>query len=126
MPAKKSKKQLQQEQKAKQEKIRRIAQLKQSISNTKLFGVAQDVPDYSPTYDAPRYADDVTRTIKSNAAHSNVVTNSATLEGEMLERELVAQAEAKRKSKRVAPLYNKGAYQYLTDDTDPTTIGRKL
>jgi hypothetical protein len=27
------------------------------------------------------------------------------------------------KSKRVAIAYNKGGYQYLTDDTDPTTLG---
>lgn len=27
------------------------------------------------------------------------------------------------KSKRVAIVYNKGGYQYLTDDTDPTTLG---
>ena len=27
------------------------------------------------------------------------------------------------KSKRIAIAYNKGAYQYVTDDTDPKTIG---
>jgi hypothetical protein len=27
------------------------------------------------------------------------------------------------KSKRVAIVYNKGGYQYLTDETDPTTLG---
>jgi hypothetical protein len=27
------------------------------------------------------------------------------------------------KSKRVSIVYNKGGYQYLTDDTDPTTLG---
>ena len=29
------------------------------------------------------------------------------------------------KSKRLAPAYNKGAVQYVSDDTDPKTIGRK-
>lgn len=29
------------------------------------------------------------------------------------------------KSRRIAPAYNKGAHQYITNDTDPTTIGRK-
>ena len=29
------------------------------------------------------------------------------------------------KSRRIAPPYSKGAAQYLTDDTDPTDIGRK-
>ncbi len=29
------------------------------------------------------------------------------------------------KSKRIAPAYNKGAAQYLSDEIDPKTIGRK-
>jgi hypothetical protein len=29
------------------------------------------------------------------------------------------------KSKRLAPAYNKGAVQYVSDETDPKTIGRK-
>lgn len=29
------------------------------------------------------------------------------------------------KSKRIAIAYNKGAYQYVTDDTDAKTIGKK-
>lgn len=29
------------------------------------------------------------------------------------------------KSKRIAIAYNKGSYQYITDGTDPKTIGRK-
>ena len=35
-------------------------------------------------------------------------------------------AEIERKKTRVAPAYNKGAVQYLTDGTDPATIGRKI
>lgn len=42
------------------------------------------------------------------------------------EREREAQVEIARKKKRVAPLYNKGGYQYLGDDVDPTTIGKKI
>jgi len=34
--------------------------------------------------------------------------------------------EIERKAKRVAPAYNKGAIQYITDETDPTTLGRKI
>lgn len=34
--------------------------------------------------------------------------------------------EIERKKTRVASAYNKGAIQYLTDDTDPATIGRKI
>lgn len=45
-------------------------------------------------------------------------------EGEMKEREQKAQVESERKKKRVAITCNKGAYQYIGDDVDPTTIGR--
>ncbi len=34
--------------------------------------------------------------------------------------------EIERKKTRVAPAYNKGAVQYLTEGTDPATIGRKI
>lgn len=35
-------------------------------------------------------------------------------------------AEIERKKSRLAPAYNKGAVQYITDETDPRFIGRKL
>lgn len=35
-------------------------------------------------------------------------------------------AEILRKAASIAPAYNKGAYQYITDGTDPTTLGRKI
>lgn len=34
--------------------------------------------------------------------------------------------EIERKKTRIAPAYNKGAVQYLTEGTDPATIGRKI
>lgn len=34
--------------------------------------------------------------------------------------------EAERKKSRVAPLWNKGGVMYITDDQDPTTLGRKV
>ena len=34
--------------------------------------------------------------------------------------------EIERKKTRVAPAFNKGAVQYLTEGTDPTTTGRKI
>jgi len=43
----------------------------------------------------------------------------------MAHRESAAQEEVEAKKKRIAPLYNKGAYQYLTEGTDPKDIGRK-
>lgn len=42
------------------------------------------------------------------------------------EREAEAQKEIERKKLRVAPLWNKGGYMYITDETDPTTLGRKV
>lgn len=48
------------------------------------------------------------------------------LEGTMLEREQLAQQEIEKKKQRTAPLYNKGPVQYITDDTDLTTLGRKV
>jgi hypothetical protein len=34
--------------------------------------------------------------------------------------------EIERKKTRIAPAYNKGAVQYISDGTDPTTLGRKI
>jgi len=34
--------------------------------------------------------------------------------------------EIERKKGRIAPAFSKGALTYITDETDPTTIGRKL
>jgi len=40
-------------------------------------------------------------------------------------REAEAQKEIKAKKRRVAVLYNKGGYQYVSDETDLTTLGSK-
>lgn len=44
--------------------------------------------------------------------------------GDMERREREAQKEIERKKKRIAPAYNKGAYQYITDETNPTDLGK--
>lgn len=44
---------------------------------------------------------------------------------ELADRERKAVAAAKRKATRVAPLYNKGGYQFLGDSDDLTGVGRK-
>lgn len=41
-------------------------------------------------------------------------------ESEAVQREIIA------KSKRLAPQFNKGAVQYITDEADLTTLGRKI
>lgn len=46
-------------------------------------------------------------------------------DGEMGLRELKAQMELERKKKQVAPAYSKGAYQFISDETDLTDLGRK-
>jgi predicted nucleic acid-binding Zn-ribbon protein len=38
--------------------------------------------------------------------------------------ELEAQKQTRAKSKRLAPIFNKGSYQYITEGTDPKTLGR--
>lgn len=38
----------------------------------------------------------------------------------------LAYEKAVEKSKRVGSLYNKGGLQYITDDEDLTTIGKKV
>lgn len=42
------------------------------------------------------------------------------------EREAAAQIEINKKKNRVGPLYPKGGYQYMTDDTDTTTLSGKV
>lgn len=34
--------------------------------------------------------------------------------------------EIERKKKRVAPIWNKGGVMYITEGTDPSTLGRKI
>lgn len=48
------------------------------------------------------------------------------LSPEMQQREKVAQEQTTKLKKRVAPLYNKGPVQYITDGTDLTTLGKKV
>jgi hypothetical protein len=61
--------------------------------------------------------------------HPNLHTPQLRYEDEeMMKRETAAQEEKKRKSKMVAPLYNKGGYQYV-GDAPPEIIknlGRKV
>lgn len=44
--------------------------------------------------------------------------------GEMEERENKAIEEAERKAKQVAPIYNKGAYQYISNRENAKDIGK--
>jgi hypothetical protein len=46
-------------------------------------------------------------------------------DGELAVREAVAQEEIARKAKCVAPLYSKGAYQYVSTEEQAKWVGRK-
>lgn len=54
------------------------------------------------------------------------LVNRKELNKEMQIRENIAQKEIALKKQRVAPLYNKGGYQYISDGEDLTTIGKKI
>ena len=62
---------------------------------------------------------------------TSIGSNDATLKRSVMDpRELAkerpeVQAATLSKSQRIAPLYNKGGYQYVSDDIDITTIGSK-
>lgn len=126
MAIKKTKAQKNRERLEQQQKDSQLLRLKKQIAGIKLFGVSDDAPDYRPAHN-PRYHDDSTKQITSNRERGTIVVcERAELSPEMQERERLAQIEKARKAKRVAPAYSKGAYQYITDDTDPKTLGRKL
>jgi hypothetical protein len=44
----------------------------------------------------------------------------------MRKREEIAQKEVDEKRLRIAPPYSKGAYQYITDLKDLSTLGKKV
>ncbi len=45
---------------------------------------------------------------------------------ELERREELAQQKVAEKAKRVAPAFNKGGYQFISDGEDLTTLGRKV
>jgi hypothetical protein len=78
-----------------------------------------------PTYDytrfRPGYVSHPSLASTSCATGRNSVMDPVSLAKEAPEvREAII-----AKSKRIAIAYSKGAYQYVTDDTDAKTIGRK-
>jgi len=58
-------------------------------------------------------------------AHHTYKKRDERYTGELAERERLAQEELERKKTRVAPAYSKGAYQYISDETDLSDLGRK-
>ena len=62
------------------------------------------------------------------AADGTLLTYAKSFTAKRTDREETAETikEIERKKTRVAPAYNKGATQYITDGADPTTLGRKI
>lgn len=59
------------------------------------------------------------------ATHDPINPMPVKYEGEMADREAAAQDEIKRKSKTVAPAYNKGPLQPVTSKEQAKWVGRK-
>lgn len=80
------------------------------------------VPLYSGR--PPRPGSEVIMQAKSLDTNASFTTKHSVMDAAMLAREPEHVREAIiAKSKRIAIAYNKGAYQYVTDETDPKTIG---
>jgi hypothetical protein len=69
---------------------------------------------------------DALRSTPSLTSKLGIVSKPSIMDPMTLAKERPEVAEAIiQKSKRLAPAYSKGAYQYVTDGTDPADLGRK-
>ena len=82
------------------------------------------MPNYSY---CPRPAAEHARSIQSHVTKTQFIpARTGIMDAARLAKETPEVREAIiAKSKRLAPAYNKGAVQYITDDIDVKTIGRK-
>ena len=88
--------------------------------------------DHSPTYNGRplRPGADTALALKSHVTTNDV--SQATARNSMMDAaQLAKEAPEVReaiiaKSKRLAPAYSKGAYQYIGDGAEVTTLGRKI
>jgi hypothetical protein len=121
----------------KQQQQRKQKQMREQAELAKLAKQVGRLPDGSLPKDKKKKDDGSSLLVNyrsSDVAHyPSAPSISVTEEGIFLEeghdwaaREQAAQEEIERKKKRTAPLYNKGGYQYISDDTDLTTVGRKI
>lgn len=80
---------------------------------------------YTPRdYRPPRPESEVVMQAKSLETNASFTTKHSVMDAAMLAKEPEHVRDAIiAKSKRIAIAYNKGAYQYVTDETDPKTIG---
>lgn len=103
------------------------AQRKKLYSHKTGIKIVGSGKEYKPTTNH-LYDSDPTRSIKSLESSLSATTVKPVArytDPEMKERERAARAEIEAKKMRVAPAYSKGAYQYITDGTDPRELGCK-
>lgn len=73
-----------------------------------------DIPNYK-VYNKYELSNKIEKTPGKNGVMENRFKESPSV-----------RAEIEAKAKRVAPAFNKGAIQYITDGTDPATLGKKV
>lgn len=84
------------------------------------------IPDYKRGYSMREGAGDLLKAPSVKDTHIGAVSTKSVMDPMYWKGEdpkVIEQTIAK--SKRIAIAYNKGGYQYVTDGTDPTTIGKK-
>lgn len=108
-----------------QKEKKRKCMIQRSIEEQTVFGYRAEPNPHNeiPNYKAYRREP---KQYPSAKPISVVYKKEQELNDSMKEREKIAQEEIERKKKRVAPLYSKGGYQYITDYEDLTTIGKKV
>jgi hypothetical protein len=96
-------------------------ELARKINKARLSGT--DMPTLSYV---PRPAAEFARQIQSLKSSASCTTRNSVMDPVQLQKETPEVREAIiAKSKRIAIAYSKGAYQYVTDETDAKTIGKK-
>lgn len=106
----------------KEQEAAKVARLLKDLGRTNAGRVKAKKVDKDLVVD---YRDQPKPQIQSAKAPTLEIEDSIFFEEGYEEREAAAQQEIERKKKRVGVLVNKSGYQYLTEDTDLTTLGKK-
>jgi hypothetical protein len=91
------------------------------LSRSQISQFKEPLPTYDYSFRRPGYVSHGSLASTACATGRNSVMDPVSLarEPEHVRAAIIA------KSKRIAIAYSKGAYQYVTDETDAKTIGRK-
>jgi hypothetical protein len=111
---------------SKKEKQRLQAQHKQELEAKRKRKLDADAPStFVPNYSYPRRNTHITITSGANhAVQTDAAKTKIEYTDEMLTREHAAQAEADRRKKCIAPVFNKGPYQYIATAEQAKFIGK--